>query len=132
MTNIKKWTIAIAIAIVFNLFVNYGVATFSPGPEFSDFCGDGPRARPLIEGEFPILLDAGPFPANITIVKKFSSHCRIRFPLAMYITSATQSQLGVTPMDVPTNEKQIRQLWEKYATEAEALMREKSRGNDDD
>lgn len=36
MSKIKKWIIA--IAIVFNLFVNYGVATFHPGPEYSDYC----------------------------------------------------------------------------------------------
>ena len=90
------------------------------------------RARPLIKDEFPILLDAGPFPANITIVKKFSSHCRIRYPLAMYMLSPTHGQLGVTPMDLPKREEEIRQLWEKYASEAEPLMRENLRGDNDD
>ncbi|MAG15704.1 hypothetical protein CMO88_01440 [Candidatus Woesearchaeota archaeon] len=48
MTNkIKKWVIAVAIAIVFNLFVNYGVATFYPGPEYSDYCDEFQRAQPL-------------------------------------------------------------------------------------
>jgi len=48
--NIKKWIIAIAIAIVFNLFTNYGLATFYNGPEYSDFCDENIRiARPLQE-----------------------------------------------------------------------------------
>ena len=50
-SKIKKWVIAIAIAIVFNLFVNYGVATFYPGPEYSDYCSESPRAFPLREAQ---------------------------------------------------------------------------------
>lgn len=45
--NVKKWALAIAIAIVFNLFVNYGIATFYAEPEFSDFCDEQPRPVPL-------------------------------------------------------------------------------------
>ena len=49
MNKVKKWVMAAAIAIVFNLFVNYGIATFYPGPEYSDFCQEQPRLRPTIE-----------------------------------------------------------------------------------
>ncbi|MBS3132589.1 hypothetical protein J4470_00470 [Candidatus Woesearchaeota archaeon] len=48
MTNkIKKLVIAVAIAIVFNLFVNYGVATFYPGSEYADYCNEFSRAQPI-------------------------------------------------------------------------------------
>ncbi len=40
---------SIAIAIVFNLFVNYGVATFYHGPEYSDYCRESLRPLPLAE-----------------------------------------------------------------------------------
>ena len=46
--NIKKWIMAVAIAIVFNLFVNYGIATFYPSPEYSDYCNE-PKPMPLRE-----------------------------------------------------------------------------------
>jgi len=48
-SKIKKWIIAVAIAIVFNLFVNYGVATFHPGPEYDDYCKESARVLPLRE-----------------------------------------------------------------------------------
>ena len=41
--GVKKWLVAIAIAIVFNLFVNYGIDTFYPGSERSDFCMEEDR-----------------------------------------------------------------------------------------
>ena len=50
--EVKKWLVAIAIALVFNLFVNYGINTFYPGPERSDFCEqDGRFAYPKPAGE---------------------------------------------------------------------------------
>jgi uncharacterized protein (DUF983 family) len=36
---VKKWTLAIALAIVFNLFVNFGITTFYPAPDYNDYCG---------------------------------------------------------------------------------------------
>lgn len=36
--SIKKWALAIAIAIVFNLFVNYGLATFYKEPKYENYC----------------------------------------------------------------------------------------------
>ncbi|MBI2137162.1 hypothetical protein HYU12_01440 [Candidatus Woesearchaeota archaeon] len=44
--KVKKWIIAVAIAIVFNLFVNYGIATFYPSPEYSDYCNE-PKSIPI-------------------------------------------------------------------------------------
>src|SRR3989338_345918 len=38
--KVQKWIIAVAIAIVFNLFLNYGVQTFYKGPEYNDYCRD--------------------------------------------------------------------------------------------
>ncbi len=43
---IKKWALAIGIAIVFNLFENYGIATFSDEPAYSDFCEETFYPRP--------------------------------------------------------------------------------------
>ncbi|MEK7658064.1 MAG: hypothetical protein AAB366_02690 [Patescibacteria group bacterium] len=36
--NLKKIGLGIAIIIVFNLFVNYGIGTFYKAPEHDDFC----------------------------------------------------------------------------------------------
>ncbi|MBI2664089.1 hypothetical protein HYX10_01965 [Candidatus Woesearchaeota archaeon] len=51
MIDIKRWVMAAAIAIVFNLFVNYGVETFYPGPEYNDYCKEMPRPIPLKAAE---------------------------------------------------------------------------------
>ena len=45
--NVKKWIIAISIAIVFNMFVNYGISTFQPGPQYEDFCGENKRPHTI-------------------------------------------------------------------------------------
>lgn len=37
-SKIKKWFLAIGIAIIFALFVNYGIATFFNAPRYDDFC----------------------------------------------------------------------------------------------
>ena len=58
MINVNKWLLAIAIAIVFNLFINYGIATFYPAPKYDNYCngtasyrGYGPYpAKPFGEG----------------------------------------------------------------------------------
>ena len=47
---------AIAITIVLNLFVNYGISVFYKAPQYSDFCKDQFRQVPYI---------AKPFPADI-------------------------------------------------------------------
>ena len=58
LITIKKWGLAIAIVIVFNLFVNYGIATFYKGPEYNDFCIDKyPRIAPA-KGPGPYDCDA--------------------------------------------------------------------------
>lgn len=51
MGKVKTWIVAIAIAIVFNLFVNYGVATFYPGPDYTDYCKEFQRAIPILDGK---------------------------------------------------------------------------------
>ncbi len=38
VNKVNKWIIAIAIAIVFNLFMNYGIQTFYKGPDYNDYC----------------------------------------------------------------------------------------------
>ncbi len=40
MSNVKKWVLAFAIAIVLNLFINYGISVFYKAPQYSDFCKD--------------------------------------------------------------------------------------------
>ncbi|MEK6887162.1 MAG: hypothetical protein AABW88_05005 [Nanoarchaeota archaeon] len=37
--KIKKWFLAIGIAIIFTLFVNYGISTFFNAPDYNKFCG---------------------------------------------------------------------------------------------
>ena len=47
MSAIKKWALALAIAIVLNLFVNYGISVFYKAPQYNDFCtGQGPYREP--------------------------------------------------------------------------------------
>lgn len=36
--SLKKFGLGIAIIIVFNLFVNYGISTFYKAPKYDDFC----------------------------------------------------------------------------------------------
>lgn len=42
-TNIKNWFLALGIGIIFVLFINFGVQTFSPEPQYEDFCDSRPR-----------------------------------------------------------------------------------------
>ena len=47
MANLRKWILAFAIAIVLNLFINYGISVFYKAPHYDDFCrqqGPGPYA----------------------------------------------------------------------------------------
>lgn len=37
-SRIKKWFLAIGIAIIFAMFVNYGIATFFDRPDYNKFC----------------------------------------------------------------------------------------------
>lgn len=36
--NLKKFGVGLAIIIIFNLFVNYGINTFYQSPKYEDFC----------------------------------------------------------------------------------------------
>jgi len=52
----KHWSLAIAIAILFAIFINLGVSTFYPGPDFENFkpedCLDERVPKPVqLEGE---------------------------------------------------------------------------------
>ena len=40
MVNIRNWILAFAIAIVLNLFINYGISVFYKAPLYEDFCND--------------------------------------------------------------------------------------------
>ncbi len=44
MANLRKWALAFAIAIVLNLFINYGISVFYKAPQYDDFCKDSSRA----------------------------------------------------------------------------------------
>jgi hypothetical protein len=50
---VKIWLLAFAIAIVLNLFVNYGISVFYESPQYDDFCQDVGKYRPYETG-FPI------------------------------------------------------------------------------
>lgn len=58
MINLRKWALALAIAIVLNLFVNYGISVFYKAPMYNDFCTDryryGPYQAKPYPAEFPI------------------------------------------------------------------------------
>ena len=41
MSNVKKWILALAIAIVLNLFVNYGISVVYKAPQYDNFCKEG-------------------------------------------------------------------------------------------
>ena len=45
VSNFKQKILAVGIAIIFSLFIGYGINTFYPSPEYSDFCD--PFERPL-------------------------------------------------------------------------------------
>ncbi len=46
MISLKKWVLALAIAIVLNLFINYGISVFYKAPQYDDFCMDSSRPYP--------------------------------------------------------------------------------------
>lgn len=47
MTELKNWILALAIAIVLNLFVNYGISVFYKDAQYNDFCMEnGPYREP--------------------------------------------------------------------------------------
>ncbi len=46
MANLRKWVLAFAIAIVLNLFINYGISVFYKAPQYNDFCKDQFRYDP--------------------------------------------------------------------------------------
>lgn len=46
MISLKKWALALAIAIVLNLFINYGISVFYKTPQYDDFCKDAARPYP--------------------------------------------------------------------------------------
>lgn len=56
--SIKKWALAIAIAIVFNLFVNYGLATFYREPKYDAYCNSSYYPRKPVPA-FPAYPEAG-------------------------------------------------------------------------
>ena len=37
-SRIKKWFLAIGIAIIFTLFINYGISTFFNAPDYNEYC----------------------------------------------------------------------------------------------
>ncbi len=37
-SGVKKWLLAIGIAIIFTLFVNYGISTFFHAPDYNNYC----------------------------------------------------------------------------------------------
>ena len=48
--KVKKWLLAIGIAIIFTMFINNGVNTIYNNPQYEDYC-DIEDIRPAIPGE---------------------------------------------------------------------------------
>jgi len=46
VANIRNWILAFAIAIMLNLFINYGISVFYKAPQYDDFCKDNYRYDP--------------------------------------------------------------------------------------
>lgn len=44
--DMKKWVLMLAIAIVFNLFVNYGLSTVYKSPDMKDYCNGTDQYHP--------------------------------------------------------------------------------------
>ncbi|PIN75214.1 hypothetical protein COV17_04100 [Candidatus Woesearchaeota archaeon CG10_big_fil_rev_8_21_14_0_10_36_11] len=42
MSKVKRTILAVSIAIILALFVGYGIDTFYPNPEYTDFCDENP------------------------------------------------------------------------------------------
>lgn len=55
MANIRKWILAFAIAIVLNLFINYGISVLYKAPQYNDFCRQqgGPYGYPYPYKTYP-------------------------------------------------------------------------------
>ena len=53
MSNVKKWVLALAIAIVLNLFINYGISVFYKAPQYNDYCSDQYRYGPYTAKPYP-------------------------------------------------------------------------------
>ncbi len=53
MSKLKQRILTIAIAIIFVLFIGYGIQTFYPAPEYEDYCEERaiPVARTIEEAE---------------------------------------------------------------------------------
>jgi hypothetical protein len=50
MANFQKWVLAIAIAVVFNIFINYGTNLFYTAPVYTDYCpNQGNSAYSILE-----------------------------------------------------------------------------------
>ena len=49
MSKVKQILLAIAIAIIFSLFVGYGISTFYRSPKYDDFCKGKEFPRPYLE-----------------------------------------------------------------------------------
>lgn len=49
MSKVKQVLLAIGIAIIFALFVGYGIATFYNSPKYEDFCKGREFPRPYLE-----------------------------------------------------------------------------------
>ncbi len=59
--DMKKWVLMLGIAIVFNLFINYGVSTVYKAPEMDQYCNSSIFPK-YPNGRFPELLNASACP----------------------------------------------------------------------
>lgn len=72
---VKKYALAVAIAIVLNLFINYGIATFYKEPKYEQYCNNSrypERAVPAFYGKpFPEQLNC----TELVVPTNDSSDC---------------------------------------------------------
>ena len=53
MANARNWILAFAIAIMLNLFINYGISVFYKTPQYDTFCRQGGPYGPYAQPAYP-------------------------------------------------------------------------------
>jgi len=73
--SVKKWLLAFGIAIIFNLFINYGIFTFYEGPDYLDYC----------EERFPkpIVIERSQC-TQLAVTEEFEDECRENEGMVQY------------------------------------------------
>ncbi len=73
--DMKKWVLMLGIAIVFNLFINYGLSTVYKAPEMGQFCDGAGAPKPAFPYErYPDFINTSACP-DITFNGTMAREC---------------------------------------------------------